>query len=348
MEGPVSPASHTLCRALSGLLNSCQSLLTSPALRDATHQFVKQAAEFDRRIDLDDLYQALRNVWIMNSVQLLLDQEIAFSPSIFAYSMLYPYTDNVLDDQRLSHRRKKAFGRWLTGRLRGQGVPQLSRHRRAVSRLIGMIEGEFPRSHYHDVFESLLAIDRGQQKSLKQQVTDSINDSELLRISIEKGGTSVLAHGYLVKGELEPNEAELLFGYGICLQLLDDVQDIQNDRKAGHHTLFSQHTGYELEARVRRLFHFLKRTLAHDRFSAPRRSALRELVARNCRLLLLSSVARNHTRFSVAFTRELEQSSPFSFHFLRTRSPLIRSKCAAIKCSLADRAGVHSLVEVLA
>lgn len=51
----------------------------------------------------------------------------------------------------------------------------------------------------------------------------------VLALSVAKGGASLLADGYLVRGELGPGEAELCFGYGVFLQLLDDLQDVAAD-----------------------------------------------------------------------------------------------------------------------
>ena len=48
---------------------------------------------------LQEIGQAMRNVWIMNISQVLLNVEVKFTNAIFAYSMLYPYTDNILDDK---------------------------------------------------------------------------------------------------------------------------------------------------------------------------------------------------------------------------------------------------------
>ena len=67
----------------------------------ATRQFVRDARAFDRAIPDDHLFQALRNLWVIHSVQALLESEIELSPSTFGYSMLYPWTDNYLDDPQV-------------------------------------------------------------------------------------------------------------------------------------------------------------------------------------------------------------------------------------------------------
>ena len=106
-------------------------------------------------------------------------------------------------------------------------------------RLVGLVEGEFPRRSFPDVFESLLAIHRGQIRSLGQHGARPLTERELLATSCEKGGTSVLADLYLVAGEASPAVERFAFGYGVALQLLHDLLDVVADLAAGHQTLFT-------------------------------------------------------------------------------------------------------------
>ena len=88
-----------------------RDLLFADAFVEATREFARQARAFDPAIALEDVGQALRNVWIMNSIQMLLERPVAFSPAVFSYSMLYPYTDNYLDDPEVSAAAKDSFCR---------------------------------------------------------------------------------------------------------------------------------------------------------------------------------------------------------------------------------------------
>jgi hypothetical protein len=67
-----------------------------------TREFVENLKAFDPDLKIENVYQALRNVWIMNSLQIYLYLPIEYSDAIFAYSLIYPYTDNSLDDSLLS------------------------------------------------------------------------------------------------------------------------------------------------------------------------------------------------------------------------------------------------------
>ena len=286
----------------------------------ATQEFARQARAFDPSIALEDVGQALRNVWIMNSVQMLLGLPVVHSPSVFAYSMLYPTTDNFLDDPAVSRQAKKDFCDDLGRRLAGEDVVPGEARQRNVYRLVAMIEDQFPHESFPEVFLSLLAIHRGQVKSLTQQGgAQSPFETDLLGISVEKGGSSVLADGYLVAGRLSRDEADFLFGYGVFLQLLDDLQDAAADRQSHHMTLFSLPAGrWPLDRLASRLFWMIRRVLTTSpRFAGPQHAAVRDLIERNCTFLLVVAVAENQDLFTRPFVRALEAQWPLDFGAMR-------------------------------
>ncbi len=77
-----------------------QLIISEPMIK-SSWKFLKVARHYDSEITIEDAFQAMRNVWIMNGLQLLMGMEIKLTPSVFAYSMLYPYTDNYLDDNNI-------------------------------------------------------------------------------------------------------------------------------------------------------------------------------------------------------------------------------------------------------
>ncbi|HSL82882.1 MAG TPA: hypothetical protein VLF66_08905, partial [Thermoanaerobaculia bacterium] len=257
-----------------------------------------------------------RNVWILNGLQVLLGRAVAVTPSVFAYSMLYPLTDNFLDDPAVAPAAKAAFNRRLGRRLAGELPEARDRREEAVFALVGEIEGEFPRELHPRVFAGLLAIHRGQVRSLGQQAPGAGGgEADLLRVSCEKGGTSVLADGFLAAGDLTAEEDEFLFGYGVALQLLDDLQDAAEDRVAGHRTLFSTAAGRRpLDDLTSRLARFTRRVLEPaDGFDAPGWDVVAGLMRGNCPLLLLQAVADQRGLFSRAYVRRLERYFPVRF-----------------------------------
>lgn len=289
------------------------------AIHRATVEFNRRARALTRRHDIElapgELFQALRNVWIMNGLQLLLGRPVAATPSVTAYSLLYPLTDNLLDDPQVPPGTKDAFNHRLGRRLAGRRPAAADPREAAVFELVGWIEGELPRHTYPDVFESLLAIHRGQVRSLAQQDRAGSGDVDLLAVSAEKGGTSVLADGYLVAGSLTAAEEEFLFGYGMALQLLDDLQDASADREAGHRTLFSEAIGEcPLDGLTSRLARFTGAALgAAARFPVPEAGMVADLLSRNCALLLLQAVGQARPLFRPAYVRRLERHFPVRF-----------------------------------
>ncbi|HEX3029599.1 MAG TPA: hypothetical protein VHT34_09930, partial [Clostridia bacterium] len=79
--------------------------------------FIKEARLFNPDMSIEDINQAIRNLWIANSIQAMLGINIVLTPSIFAYSMLYPYTDNFLDDPSVTDIQKKEINVRLKKRL---------------------------------------------------------------------------------------------------------------------------------------------------------------------------------------------------------------------------------------
>jgi hypothetical protein len=70
-----------------------------------------------------------------------------------------------------------------------------------------------------------------------------LTEIDVLAIGLEKGGTSILADGYLVGNTLSSAPAAFLFGWGAFLQLADDLQDVRLDGQAGLFDHFFQTAG---------------------------------------------------------------------------------------------------------
>ncbi len=76
-----------------------------------------------------------------------------------------------------------------------------------------MIEEEFPRINYPEVYQSLLAIHEAQTRSVQLiHSVEVLTEKETLQICMAKGGASVLANGYLVAGRLSKEQEFFLFG----------------------------------------------------------------------------------------------------------------------------------------
>lgn len=301
-------------------------LLFGDAFYESSVTFAREARAFNPALTLEPLGQALRNVWIGNSLQMLLDRPVELRGGLFAYSMLYPVTDNWLDDPGVAKHLKRAFNEQFGRRLAGLPARAADERLAAVSRLVERIEREFPRGECPLVYASLLAIHDAQVSSLHQHDDRCLTDGELTSISFNKGGSSVSADLYLVTREVSPADERFAFGYGVFLQLLDDLQDVEVDRAARHQTLFTcaARRG-PLDALATRLACFIDTVLSAERFAAPEFADRIDLIRRNCRALLVGSVAEHPARFTSRFRRHLERQWPVTFRAqLRLRRRAMR------------------------
>ncbi len=287
---------------------------------ESTRQFLSAASEFDPDLSIASVYQALRNVWIMNTLQFYLGIKAAHTDAIFGYSMVYPYLDNVLDDAGRSISDKLGLVLKLRAWLEGEEESPATLQEEKLQALIALVEGQYPRSEFPGVYRSMLSIYNGQIKSLMQQRGSEAADREdILSISLEKGGTSVLADGYLVAGELTPRQEDFCFGFGVFLQFADDLQDIAEDLENDHWTLFSQKAGHSpLDPLVYKLLRYMSIILEHKLDgSIPHEKALKDMIRPNCTLMFMESVGKHGGYFSRHCVRRFQRAFPVKFGYLR-------------------------------
>jgi hypothetical protein len=291
--------------------------LPSEVFSDVSDEFVRMARDFDPSLSMEDIYQAGRNAWTANGLQWLMGLPVQNTPSILAYSLLYPYTDNYLDDPAISVATKLAFNERFRQRLAGESLTPANAHERIIFDLVAMIETQYTRSGFTAVFESLLDIHRAQSRSLKLiRRSAAPGEVDVIGLSFDKGGNSVLADGYLVGGSLNEARREYTYGHGIFAQLLDDMEDIEQDSQAGRLTVYSQPAGHwPLDGLANRTIHFGRMVLMRlDCFDVE--ESVREVIRRGADLLLVDTIGRTDRYYSQTYLRELEAHSPFRFSFL--------------------------------
>lgn len=304
------------------------SIILSDDFKNVSKDFFYKARMFGSDLSPENIYQGMRNVWIMNGLQLMMGISVEITPSVFAYSMIYPYSDNLLDDPNISGAEKQEFSRRFNRRLHGEKVEPESETESQLFRLVGMIEDQFPRNEFPKVYESLYAIQQGQTHSLNLINCNGLNESEVQKICFEKGGASVLADGYLVAGRLTDEQEQALFGYGIYLQLLDDIQDVKEDAEANTKTLFSCLDGTpDLGAFVNRTIHFGRKAMEELRcFKGTEMETMLRLMNRSIETMAIESVGLNPDSYSVAYLQKLEQHSPLRFEFIRQKRTQSKSQ----------------------
>ena len=322
-----------------GMTADQAAVLLDPALSDAMLGFVRAARRFDPAISGEDVFQAGRNAATMFSLQLMLGRPVGLTDSILGYSLLYPYSDNLLDDPQVAPAQKAQFNGRFGQRLRGQDVAPASAVERQVFSLVGRIENDWSPAEHPRVFESLQLIHAAQTESVRLGLSSrpaprrrvgpgrppashampSPYEVDTLGLSIAKGGASVLADGYLVAGELAETTARFLYGLGTFLQWVDDLQDVDGDRRAGQATLFSQTAeGWPLDGITERLLHFGRDVLGDlDDVGGEAAKPLRELMRRSVGLLVSDAAGRHPSDYSRRYLWRLQDHYPFRFGRLR-------------------------------
>ncbi|MGI8961595.1 MAG: hypothetical protein ACR2IV_17895 [Bryobacteraceae bacterium] len=301
-------------------------------LRDDFSRIGKNLSVCARRLDtfvsLSEILQACRNAWTACGLQPLLGQPIQLTPAIFAYSMLYPYSDNYLDDAGVSRRAKLGFSSRFRRRLTGDGFPPADALEKVVWRLVSLIESQYARGDYPQVYDCLLDIHHAQENSIRQLGRCAHDDEiSLLKLTFAKGGTSVLADAYLAAGSLTNCEARFAFAWGVLLQMADDLDDLPLDRQHGFVNLFSQAAEREpLDDLTNRTLNFgqsvMKLMHALPNGSAP----FKELLRRNSKSLIIRAAAHSGELYTKGYLLELETYSPLRFHFLMQRHQQIAER----------------------
>ena len=295
-------------------------VMFSDELTEVTRQFVRKARRFDPTLTFHDIFQACRNMWIMNGLQIVLGLPVRQTSSMFAYSLLYPYTDNLIDNPAISSSDKLIFSNNFYLRLNGQNPEPNNDSERTIFSLVSMIEDEYPRSDYPEVYQSLLAIHQAQTQSMYLiHSGDALSETEILKICIAKGGASVLADGYLVAGRLSKDQEYFLFGYGAYLQLLDDIQDVDEDHAAGLKTVFSG-INQLLDTRINKTYWFGEQVMRSlPLFGGQHIDVFQSLMRKSMDLFIIEAIAQNSDYYSKKYVLEMENYSPFSFSFIQKR-----------------------------
>lgn len=285
---------------------------------DITRNFIKTSRAFDEKIPLEDIGQALRNVWIVNIFQKILGEDIKLTNSVFGYSMLYPYTDNYLDNTKIPIYDKNNFNNRFTKKLKGETIRPINKHEEQVYKLVELIENDYNRCEFPQVYDKLLLIHQAQIKSLTQQGGISIPyEKDILGISIEKGGASVLADGYLIRGSLAKDEEVFAYGYGFFLQLCDDLQDVKTDIENNHMTIMSQlASNYNLDLIASKLINLTLHVIDNAKcFNCSMENELRNLIKCNCINMIMIAIANSKEFFTKEYIKDIEEFLPFTLKY---------------------------------
>ena len=273
---------------------------------EAARTFVRHTRVFDRELVLEDLGQALRNYFVYFMLCLADGSDRWFHEAIWGYSLLYPYTDNFLDGDK-TRQEKAAFNRRLEQKLNGFKTEAEDDLEQKVFHMVDSVEDIYPRKIFSGLYDFLLTIYDAQIKSMEQQGKTEKTAQELLQMSAYKGGASIYVDQCLIDGYLKEKDILFLTGFGLFLQLADDLQDVDEDAENGHQTLMTLSAGAGfLDEIVGRLLSFLKYVF-ENYWSGE--EAYKGFVLDNSVQLVIMTVFQKKQYFSEAFKRNIEEWS---------------------------------------
>lgn len=287
--------------------------------------FMERAKAFDETLPLENIWQAMRNYLIYAMIVNFQGKRQNCQDTIFGYSLLYPYTDNYIDELHRKSMDKNSYNDLIRKTLSGENICPRNAYEEKTKKLLELVL-----NYYSDDIEKrkeaanlLLLMLEAQEQSILQIHhfgTKKLKEEEILRISAYKGGLSVFLD-YLFSMDFEvasvtEEERYFYLCFGLILQLADDLQDIAEDKKKHSQTMITVcHRKRELEATVNRLLHFAQTCMTG--FS-PRNPELHKFMLQNCQIMLLAAVAKNARYFSKTYLEKLEPHLPMSFQQFQT------------------------------
>ncbi len=279
-----------------------------------TKHFIDRVRGFDADLNAGQIWQAMRNYFIYAMiVEMQGERQNAANP-ILAYSLLYPYTDNYIDDKTTTKEEKERYNRMIARKLKGEPVLVQSALEEKTCRLLDMIGDAYEGEAKKKVIGTLLQLLEAQNYSIRQQKA-GISEDEILGISIWKGSASVLADYLFATQDWREKEEGFYLRFGFLLQLVDDLQDMEEDKKEGSHTMMIKAAEQKrLEGQVNRLLWFIWDTV---RDFEPRNPGLKGFVLKNCVEITLLSAAMNAQHFLKEYIKELEPYLPLSVEFIK-------------------------------
>ncbi|MBP1692506.1 MAG: hypothetical protein H6Q37_389 [Chloroflexi bacterium] len=339
-SGPKEPASPSVQEKITQFLLTMVITSTEiqaehiQAVRDAhilenSVKFSEQARRFDPSLTESDIYQASRNIWTFNILQCFFNLPVSLTPAMFAYSLLYPYTDNYLDNPHVSLHTKMSFNERFRNRLEGKNSPAENSQEKRIYELIEIIEHQIDRAQNPAIYQSLMSILNAQRDSVSLMKKDaSPYELDILGLSFTKGAASVIADGYLISSELTNEQRRLLNHFGAFTQLWDDLEDLQEDQRAGQRTIFTQTAPrWPLDAITNRTFHFGQALMDRIKtFQHPGNVKLIECFQIGFTPFFIYSSGKMSRYFSTKYRLNLQNHFPYRFSLIeRVRKRLLHA-----------------------
>lgn len=284
------------------------------AFKCETKHFVDRVRAFDETLSPAQIWQTLRNYFIYAMIVDMQGEAQNAGDPILAYSLLYPYTDNYIDDKEISKSEKERYNRMIALKLQNETVTHQNPLEEKTCCLLDMILGAYDGAAKTKVAETLLELLEAQNCSISQQKAD-ITKEQILEISMRKGSTSVLADYLFATKNWTEYEESFYLKFGFLLQLVDDLQDIEEDRNSGSHTLMTEAEKHQqLEQCANQLLWFTWNVI---RKFEPVNPSLKRFALKYCVEVSLLTAAMSPQFFSKKYLKALEPYLPFSLDFIK-------------------------------
>jgi len=280
-------------------------------LQNELSEFLLLVRNFSPDLELESIGQAIRNYIVYAMFKQLNHRSSPLNRACLGYSMLYPFTDNYIDNTTYSKAQKLKYNQLIRDKIKGLPVKPITTHQRQTCQLLKEIETTYPRSQHKELFTLLLMMLEAQEESLKQNdTTTSISLSKRLDISLYKGGISVLIDYYFVNQNITKQDLYFYLAFGFFLQLADDLQDIEEDSKNGRQTIFTLENDCKAnEHIVNKMFHFIFNIMST--YNAPN-EGFKELLLSNCYQLIFMSILDSSKFFSTNYLCTMEAYLPIT------------------------------------
>lgn len=291
----------------------------------AVEAFELAASEAAPDLDEDALKQASSNALVAFALQAIDGRTPATTSSILGYSLLYPLTDNLLDDPKRSSASKRDFAVRFAQRIAGGSLEATDDGERAIDRAFAMIEAEWPRERHSQLYALLAGMHQAQIASLGQHGDrgEAASLAALWAITVQKGGLSVVCDAALTKGAVDADEQRFAMTIGVLTQMLNDFQDIDEDLGNRQLTVVNRlvREGRPLDALFDHLLRQVRAATApRAAEAAPVRSRqeARRTLLDGLRFRLIQCVALRPELFSPWYTRRTDRASPIPLEVIRT------------------------------
>lgn len=281
--------------------------------------FFRKVKEFDPTISAAQVWQALRNYFIYGMIVAMVGEEQSFHDSIMSFSLLYPYTDNYIDDPDISEQNKEDFNQMIHKTLCGEEVPAKDDLQRKTKQCLISCRNYRNETKVQEASELLLLMLDAQAESTEfmGELTDcdKMDRDKVLNMLAYKGGMSVMIDYFYSVQEMKEKAILFYLQFGLILQLADDIQDIREDLESDMRTLYSLVDS--VEQREQNLFRLMRFTMQVFQQYEAENKQVQKFMLRNCMILFEFAILRSEEFFSEKLLNSIEPYLPFHREYAR-------------------------------